>query len=186
LPAGTHPKGLHWSITTHGETLIPEPMSMDLHKELVRDYYEPVHKEITDLRQQIKDAQGEVFHLDLHSMPSLGTDLHPDPGQTRADVVISDQHGRSSKPEFLDIALKAFQYQGFQVAYNWPYIGGGVTKRYGEPEKGFHTLQIELNRNLYMDEATKKPLESEFRETQHRLTNAIENVIHSLKDLIGK
>ena len=42
---------------------------------------------------------------------------------------------------------------------NQPYAGGFTTQRYGRPGIGRHTLQIEINRALYMDEArhTKLP-----------------------------
>ena len=36
---------------------------------------------------------------------------------------------------------------------NQPYAGGFTTQRYGRPGIGRHTLQIEINRALYMDEA---------------------------------
>ncbi|HIP78783.1 MAG TPA: N-formylglutamate amidohydrolase, partial [Kiloniellaceae bacterium] len=40
----------------------------------------------------------------------------------------------------------------YQVARNSPYAGGFVTRHYGKPETGVHSLQIEINRQIYMDE----------------------------------
>ena len=89
-------------------------------------------------------------------MPSLGTTEHRDPGERRADIVISDCHGQSSSSNFLDIVLLAYVKAGFKVAYNWPYYGGRVSEVYGRPSENHHVIQVELNRSLYMNETTKQ------------------------------
>ena len=37
---------------------------------------------------------------------------------------------------------------------NKPYAGGFITEHYGEPNLDRHALQIEVNRGLYMNEAS--------------------------------
>ncbi len=37
---------------------------------------------------------------------------------------------------------------------NKPYAGGFITQNHGAPQRGRHALQIEINRALYMNEAT--------------------------------
>ncbi len=179
-PAGRFPKGLHWSVTTRGETLITRPMTMELHDLLVKKYYQPFHDSVQDLRKQLRKNHPAVYHIDLHSMPSRGTALHPDPGQDRADVVISDFHGQSCEPSFKEIVILAYQSAGFQVAYNWPYVGGGITQLYGQPNIGFNTIQVELNRGLYMDEKTQLKKDS-FSQVQNQLKQAISVVVEKLK-----
>lgn len=181
-PVGRFPKGLHWSMTTQNEVLITQPMSMELHQLFLDRYYQPFHEKVQEIRAQLKSSAGIVYHLDLHSMPSKGTAMHPDPGQTRADVVISDFHGTSSVSSFRDIVLEAYQNAGFVVAYNWPYVGGGITQMYGQPKSGFHTIQVELNRSLYMDEVSQK-MNSRFTETQQKLSTAISQIKRTLGDL---
>jgi N-formylglutamate deformylase len=181
-PAGKHPKGLHWSITTFGEKLIQQPMSMELHLELVKKYYRTFHDQVTQLGSDFKSES--IYHLDLHSMPSVGTDMHNDPGEKRADIVISDFHGKSCRPEFTVMVIEAYKSAGFNVAHNWPYFGGGITQIYGHPEKGHHTIQVELNRALYMNEETKQKLSEPFVETQRKLALALENVKAKLEQMI--
>ena len=36
---------------------------------------------------------------------------------------------------------------------NRPYAGGFITEHYGRPKQGLHSVQLELNRCLYLDEA---------------------------------
>lgn len=185
-PAGTHPKGLHWSVTTFGEKLIPQPMSMDVHQQLVTHFYEPFHKQVRDTATRLKKQNGvlyDVFHIDLHSMPSQGTGLHNDPGQTRADIVVSDFHGKSSRKDFVDLIMDAYKKAGFSVAYNWPYFGGGITQLYGKPDNHHHTVQVELNRSLYMDENSKAKLAGGFEVTQARLSMAMEIIAEGLRDI---
>lgn len=180
-PVGTFPKGLHWSMTTQGETLIFSPMPMDVHKQLLQDHYWSFHNQLQQNGDTMKSQWGCVYHLDLHSMPSLGTSLHPDPGQQRAEVVISDYHGQSCSAWWRDHVLEAFQKVGFQVAYNWPYVGGGITQMYGAPNKNWHTLQIELNRSLYMDETTKQWLAPQAEALQKKLTLAFDKLLPVLQ-----
>ena len=42
---------------------------------------------------------------------------------------------------------------GYSVRRNDPYAGGYITRHYGRPREGMHALQIEIARELYMDEA---------------------------------
>ena len=176
--SGCQTKEIHWSQTTQKEVLIKTPMSIELHQQLVNQYYEPLHNSLKNIKKKIMGSFGVVYHLDLHSMPSKGTELHPDPGESRAEIVVSDQHGTSANSDFKDRVMEAFQKAGFQVGYNWPYIGGGITKTYGEPEKGIHTVQIELNRALYMNEETKKLSEEKLEKIQAQLGSAIEEIYH--------
>ena len=178
FPAGVHPKGLHWSVTTLGETLISEPMSMETHQELVLHHYDPFHEKVKSVAHDLK-LKDDVFHLDLHSMPSQGTAMHNDPGGVRADVVISDFHGKSARVDFVELIKKAYTDAGFTISYNWPYFGGGITQMYGRPDEKHHTVQVELNRALYMDEVTKKK-SARFHETQNKLTIAIRAIVQSL------
>lgn len=158
FPSGTHPKGFHWVKTTRGEALMTQPMTEALHQEWVARYHDVFHQEIAaqleDFRKRLSATA--VFHLDCHSMPSQGTSAHADAGERRPDVVVSDFNGRSALPAFKDAVIAGFQAQGLNVSYNWPYQGGRITQRYGRPESGHHTIQIELNRALYLDEKTKE------------------------------
>jgi N-formylglutamate amidohydrolase len=114
-------------------------------------------------------------------MPSVGTAEHRDPGERRADIVVSDSKGKSSSKVFVDLIMNAYKRQGFTVAYNWPYFGGRLTESYGRPDQGHHTVQVELNRALYMDEASKKWLDDKALDTQKRLSEAISSIYHGLE-----
>ncbi|MBY0385971.1 N-formylglutamate amidohydrolase, partial [bacterium] len=123
FPSGTHPKGLHWSVTTFGEKLITQPMTPELHETFVKNHYTTFHEQVQKMAKGF--SVPHVYHLDLHSMPSQGTAMHNDPGEKRADVVVSDFHGKSARKDFVEQVIEAYKSAGFVVSYNWPYFGGG-------------------------------------------------------------
>lgn len=180
-PSGTHPHGYFWVKTTTGISLMPKPVSASLHAELVAEIHDPFHARIAAQIKQLKQSHPgrPIYHLDCHSMPSRGTESHPDAGAERAEVVLSDFEGRSTRPEFLSLVKDAFCAKSFKVAINDPYKGGRITQRYGKPAQGHHTIQIELNRKLYMDEATKAKLPG-FDALQARLRAVIDDVVQGL------
>lgn len=183
-PPGKYWNGLHWIRTTRGHQILPAPISMELHNQLVERYFEPFHARIRALQSGFK-AEGarEIFHVDAHSMPSLGTAAHKDPGQQRKDAVISDCEGTSCSAEFRDLVIGAYEQAGLSVGYNFPYGGGRVTQTYGKPKEGHHTIQVELNRGLYMDEETKQWLPDKAVALSAKLTRAVEAVHRGLPEI---
>lgn len=179
-PSGTHSRGFHWTLTTYNHSLMKKPMSVALHQELRDLIYTPFHQEVQRQHQELKKSHPEIFHLDAHSMPSLGTKMHRDPGERRADIVVSDCGGKSCKPEFRDLVIAAYCVAGFKVGYNWPYLGGRVTEQYGRPAQGVHAIQVELNRDLYMDETTKKYKEEAAGKIQERISMAMTHIVSKL------
>jgi len=177
---GKFQRGFHWSVTTLGETLLTEPITMELHDQIVKKYFEPFHEEIQKTVASARTQYKNVYHIDAHSMPSLGTKEHRDPGQFRTDFVISDQNGTSCSERFKDLVIKAYEEQGFSVTYNWPYLGGRITEHYGKPANGHHTIQIELNRKLYMNEETKQYLPQKAEQIIPKIKNALSKIQNTL------
>ena len=159
-------------------------MTRETHEELTQLIFEPFHEGVRNYYTFFKNKNFKnVYHLDAHSMPSLGTRMHKDPGEYRADIVISDCNGKSCSKEFRDIVVSAYASVGFKVGYNWPYLGGRVTEHYGQPDLGQHAIQVELNRNLYMDEKSKK-LKPEHVIVQQKIYSALETIHSGLAKLV--
>ncbi len=173
-PPGTFPRGFHWVYNTHGEKILQQPLSSRTHQQLMDRVYLPFHQAVQKLAQSLLE-QGDLYHLDLHSMPSLGTAQHRDPGEYRKDIVISDSKGKSCSSAFKESVQRLFEAEGFSVAYNWPYFGGRLTEQYGHPEQRHHVLQVELNRGLYMNEATKQ-INSDWQTVAIRLKHVLKGI----------
>jgi N-formylglutamate deformylase len=177
-PMGKNSRGYHWVHTTQKQQLMPKPMSESDHHKLTKKIYEPFHQAVRSQyasfhQQGIK----QVLHLDLHSMPSVGTSEHRDPGESRADIVVSDCLGKSANSELVNLVLVSYARAGFKVGYNWPYFGGRLSEQYGQPLRGQHAIQVELNRKLYMDEVSKQQQSGAFEKTQQKLTKALVEIL---------
>lgn len=118
-------------------------------------YYGPYH---AALRQQIEGAHqhfGQVWHLNLHSMPSDSYEmLEIASDKPLADFVLGDRDGTTCDPALLDVLEDAIKERGYSVTRNDPFKGVALIERIGRPDEHRHSLQIEVNRKLYMDEHT--------------------------------
>lgn len=116
--------------------------------------YRPYHRCLEELMLATQTRFGWVMLIDCHSMPSIGGPMDHDIGMSRVDMVLGDCHGASCAPAVMRAADETLRSLGYRVVRNAPYAGGYTTRHYGRPRLGRHVLQIELNRSLYMDEAT--------------------------------
>ncbi len=183
-PSGKFARGLHWVITTTGERLMPSPMPKAVHDILIAKYFTPFHRDVEVGLKKLRDQGAqETFHIDAHSMPSVGTKEHRDPGERRADVVVSDCSGKSCSPEFKELVITSYQAAGFKVAYNWPYLGGRVTETYGHPERKQQAIQVEFNRALYMNEQTKQLMTDRVDGVQRAIGGAIRQIHGALPEM---
>ncbi len=120
--------------------------------------YRPYHAGLRDLVQRTQRAFGTCILVDAHSMPSTGLDRD---GPAKPDIILGDRFGTSAAGYITDIAEAAFARLGLRVTRNRPYAGGFITEHYGE-----------INRALYMDEATLLP-HAGFAELEQAITGAM-------------
>lgn len=96
---------------------------------------------------------GAVWHVNAHSMKSRGNAMNVDPNAARPDVVVSDRRGTTADPAHTQWTADWFAARGYSTRINDPYQGGDIVASTGAPSRGRHSLQVEFNRALYMDEA---------------------------------
>lgn len=153
-PARPSARGLCWRTTTDGAAVLARPLRLAELRSRLQRIHEPYHETLAELLRERRERFGFAVLLDVHSMPSLGRPGHTDPGARRADIVPGDLRGTSCSPLLSRLVIDHFSAAGLNVRANDPYMGGYVTKQHGRPARGVHALQIELNRDLYMDEAS--------------------------------
>ena len=115
----------------------------------------PYHQALDYLMQAAHQRHGMAFLIDWHSMPSRAVGAGR--GRRGVDVILGDRHGASCRGATTRRVKALFEGQGWRVGLNAPYAGGYSTERWGRPDEGFQAIQIELNRALYLDEATLEP-----------------------------
>ena len=121
----------------------------------------PYHAALAGLMQAARERHGVAILIDWHSMPSRAAGGQPAGGQARGvrglDVVLGDRHGAACEARVTRRLRALFEAAGWRVGLNQPYAGGYSTQLWGRPREGFHAVQIELNRALYLDETTLRP-----------------------------
>ena len=67
------------------------------------------------------------------------------------DIIFGDGHGTTLDGATADAVAGFFKDAGLSVGWNHPYAGGHITRSNGDARSARQALQIESNRNLYMD-----------------------------------
>lgn len=111
------------------------------------------HQALTSMIETTRRAYGSVVVLDCHSMMKFDTSAQG--GRRRPEIDIGTRHGQSCDPDLAAMLVECFERRGYEVGLNRRFAGGEITLRYGWPEIDQHLLQIEMRRDLYMDEETR-------------------------------
>lgn len=127
-------------------------------------YYRPYHFQVATILDGLCAAFGAVWHVNCHSMPSAMPSATPSTmpparatGRRRGggpDFVVGDRDGTTCEPAFTALVADVLRGLGYSVAINDPYKGMELVARYSDPARGRHSLQLEINRRLYMNEET--------------------------------
>ena len=131
--------------------------------------YKPYHAALRTLLERAHRTFGFAVLIDCHSMPSVPTFAAAAERRISTDFVIGDRYGTSSDLGFVQLLEETLRSFGYVVQRNKPYAGGYITEHYGAPQGGYHAIQIEINRALYMDERALQRT-ARFASVQHDLT----------------
>jgi N-formylglutamate amidohydrolase len=135
-------------IVASGEEIYARKLRFAEARQRIETLYRPYHHALRRLVDDTSARFGGWLLVDCHSMPSAASGGGPD----GADIVLGDCHGASCAPAIVEAARLYLARRDFAVALNAPYAGGFTTGHYGDPRRGRHAVQIEINRALYMDE----------------------------------
>lgn len=136
-------------IVAGGADIYHGLLSFDEVEDRIRRLHMPYHAALRDLIDETLAQFGCCLVVDCHSMPSMAL---PAFGRAQPDVVLGDCHGSACDRDISLIVEQTLADLGLVVVRNKPYAGGYTTRHYAQPSAGVQTLQIEVNRALYMDE----------------------------------
>ena len=71
--------------------------------------------------------------------------------------MIGDRFGASAGGEIVDRIEAAFAAAGLTVVRNAPFAGAYIAQHYGRPSRRQHAVQIEIDRDIYMNEQAIRP-----------------------------
>ncbi len=141
-------------IVSEGEDIYRGRLDFAEVRHRIDQVYMPYHRTLAALVKEVMAKAGEVLLIDCHSMPASATAHVTPPVSGNIDIVLGDRFGSSCSEDISTFAQERLQAHGLRVLRNKPYAGGFITQNYGAPHKGQHALQIEVNRNLYVNETT--------------------------------
>jgi N-formylglutamate amidohydrolase len=130
----------------------------------------PYHRVLQEACDRVHRKFGTVWHVNCHSMPSQRSGKK---GGHCADFVLGDRDGTTCAPEFTDFVAGVLRGRGYTVRINEIYKGVEIVKRQGRPGANRHSLQIEVDRALYMDQKTLEKTRG-FDRLQTDVTSLIE------------
>lgn len=119
----------------------------------IAQHWRPFHARLSELLAESHAAFGQAVLIDCHSMPHEAIEGQARPGSARPEVVLGDRFGAAVGGVVMDRIEAAFVRAGLRVSRNAPFAGAFITQTYGRPSRGFHAVQVEIDRALYMDEA---------------------------------
>jgi N-formylglutamate amidohydrolase len=120
--------------------------------------HRPFHETVAATLAAMRERFGIAILLDVHSMPPI-----PPRAMAVRDVaaipqiVVGDRFGRSATSIFAELVLAHVRARGHESALNNPYPGDFILSRHGQPQRGVHALQLEVDRSLYLDSALRDP-----------------------------
>jgi N-formylglutamate deformylase len=118
----------------------------------LNNYYWPYHNALTAILEDFRSHHGVAFHVSCHSMSSVGGKAVSDPGRVRSDFDIGTRDGATTAPKFANVVVDYLKGCGYDATLNEHFKGAESVRKHGDPANGVHSLQIEINRSMYMDE----------------------------------
>jgi N-formylglutamate deformylase len=175
-------KALIWRTLDDGRAIYGRKLKVDEVLGRIERCHAPYHRALRDAIDRAHANFGVVYHINCHSMNSVAGPMgEGGEGTARPDFVLGDRDGTTCDPAFTEFVRAALAATGHSVSVNDPYKGVELVKAYSKPVAGRHSLQLEINKRLYMDEV-KRERNAGFAPLQRTLHNLIEAIV----DYIGK
>ncbi|HEY0435832.1 MAG TPA: N-formylglutamate amidohydrolase [Phenylobacterium sp.] len=142
-------------VVSEGQEIYARKLTFAEARRRIEDAHRPYHAALERLIAEAHRAHGYAILIDWHSMPAAAAKVG---GRERpCDIVLGDRFGAACAGVLTLRVERELEAMGYRVARNSPYAGGYTTEHYGRPSRRTHALQIEINRALYLDEATLTP-----------------------------
>ena len=149
--------GLIWRLLDTGEPIYGRKLSVEEVTRRITHYHQPYQKAVKVALDETYAHFGAVWHINCHSMPAVSTAVAAEgPGIPRPDFVLGDRDGSTCEADFTHFVREVLVGMGFEVKVNDPYKGVELVRAFSDPASHRHSLQVEVNRRLYMDERTRE------------------------------
>ena len=135
-----------------GNTIYANPVFKPKQKEIERRkkyYFQPYYDKITSLLAATKQEFGKAILWDAHSIrrnvPTIQTTPFP-------DLILGTNDGQTANQQLIEIVKNSLASSRYNLSYNHPFKGGNITRHFGNPNENIHAFQLEMAKDLYMDD----------------------------------
>jgi N-formylglutamate amidohydrolase len=171
--------GVIAKVVGEGREIYARKLTFAEAQDRIAGVHAPYHSALAGLIDEAKARFGAAVLIDWHSMPSAAAKAAARRGRGKPDIVLGDRHGAACSRELANLVRREFEAVGRTVAMNAPYAGGYTTAAYGRPTDGVHALQVEIDRGLYLDEATLTPLSDGFERVKRDVDRLVRALVET-------
>jgi N-formylglutamate amidohydrolase len=169
-------KALIWRTLDDGRPIWAQPLGVNAVRERIARYHQPYHAALRGLLDSAHAAFGVVYHINCHSMNAVsGAMGEGGAGVARADMVLGDRDGSTCDPAFTEFVRATLAGFGYNVKVNDPFKGVELVRAYSNPARGRHSLQLEVNKRLYM-QGSNGPKTAGFASLQGHLMQLLDAI----------
>jgi N-formylglutamate deformylase len=112
-------------------------------------YFEPYHQAVQSQLAATQAHFGRVLLWDCHSIRRVVPAINPEPFP---DLILGSADKTSAAPALIEQALRVLGSGGYSLQHNHPFKGGYITRHFGQPARQQHALQLEMAKQVYMDD----------------------------------
>lgn len=145
--------GLCTATTFLGEPIYQDERPEVAPQEVARRralYFDPYHARLQQLLDDTRRRFGRVLLWDCHSIRRRVPAIHQG---DFPDLILGSADETSAAPDLIREALRQLGRGPYSLQHNSPFKGGYITRHFGRPEAGQHALQLEMSKDVYMDDA---------------------------------
>ena len=170
-------KALIWRTLDDGREIYDRKLPVDEVQRRIEVFHRPYHGAVRDRIEATHARFGRSWHINCHSMNAVaGAQGEGGAGRARADFVVGDRDGTTCDAAFTEFVRAFLANLGYDVRVNDPYKGVELVRAYSNPAEGRMSLQLEINKRLYMDEATRTK-SAGFEPLQRQLATLVDAVL---------
>jgi len=143
------------AVYRRGSSLQPlrRTLTRDELERLLADYYRPHHRALNRAVADCLATHGRALLLDCHSFPSQPLPCEAEQAAGRPDICIgTDEY--HTPPALAAAFIETYADAGFSVRLDSPFAGAMMAASFHRTEPRACALMVEVNRRLYMDEAS--------------------------------
>ena len=149
-------KALIWRTLDDGRSIYTRKLPVAEAEARIALYHAPYQRCLQQWIAATHARFGASYHINCHSMNAVaGTQGEGGAGSARADFVLGDRDGSTCAGEFTAFVHGVLTGLGYRVKVNDPYKGVELVRAFSNPALRRHSLQLEINKHLYMDEAAR-------------------------------